>query len=138
MSKRNQPPRDLCAQWHDDDGLDPRFDRRSKVRTDARRDLQLCRQVMGALNSALRSECGSAVLRELSVVAVEPAPDASRLRVFVDGAPLVAFGLGRVLLELNGARAFLRLHVGEAIRRKRVPELFFEPAPPAGKEVDHA
>ena len=128
MNKRNQPPRDLCAQRHDDDGINPREDRKERARRSGRKDLQLCGQVMSALNSTLQGEVGSGILRELMVVAVEPAPDASRVRVHVAGGPLARLGAARVLVELGRARAFLRIQVGEAISRKRVPELIFVPA----------
>jgi ribosome-binding factor A len=125
MAKRKQPGRDLCAQWHEDDGVNPRQERKTAPRRSSRKDLQFCSQVAAALSAALQGEAASPLLRECLVERAEPAPDTSRLRVFVSGPALRQFGVGRVLEELGRARGFLRLQVGAAIARKRVPELIF-------------
>ena len=52
----------------------------------SRKDLQLCRQVADTLQLAL-GDCGDDVLRDLHVVRVVPAPDASQLLVIVGSAP---------------------------------------------------
>jgi ribosome-binding factor A len=90
---------------------------------------QLCRQAMQALSLAL-ADSADDVLRELTVVSVEPAPDVSRLLVSV--APVLAAGRGAgevsaidVLTRLNAAARWLRSEVASAITRKRAPELMF-------------
>ena len=52
----------------------------------SRKDLQLCRQVADTLSLAL-GDCGDDCLRDLHVVRVVPAPDASQLLVIVGSAP---------------------------------------------------
>jgi ribosome-binding factor A len=134
MAKRMQPPRDLCAHWHDDDGINPRHERKHQPRKNNRKDLQLCAQVAAALNAALQGEAQSPLLREVLVARVEPAPDTSRLRVLVGGPALQRAGPAQLLESLAAARGFLRLQVASAIARKRVPELIFALA---AEEVDH-
>lgn len=126
MSKRNDPRRDLCANIYDDDGINPRLERKDQAsRNTSHKDRQLCKQVGTPINAALQGKAASAILRDLMVIDVEPAPDASRLRVVVDGPALQRVGIAAALDELRTARGFLRLAVGEAISRKRVPELVF-------------
>ena len=95
--------------------------------------MQFCKQVQDALNGAFAADAGSPVLRGLYAAHVEPAPDSSRVRVHIAGEAIRDLGLDRVLNELARARPFLRLMIGEAIARKRVPELVFAPA--AAEEV---
>ena len=71
--------RDLCAELHDDDGFDPRLerrDRRKDQQTDTDRKLwQLCRAAARALPAAL-AELSDDMLSELDVHAVRPTADA--------------------------------------------------------------
>jgi ribosome-binding factor A len=66
-------------------------------------------------------------LRDLRVVAVRPAPDASQLLVVVAaaiaGQPLDA---DRVLARLAAASGRLRSEVAAAITRRRAPKLLFQ------------
>jgi ribosome-binding factor A len=87
---------------------------------------QLCKQVERAAAVTL-SECGGDELREAWVVSVEPAPDASRLRV------TVVLGPTQGIDDVDAARAALvsaapafRDEVARSIHRKRVPEIVFE------------
>src|SRR5439155_5281464 len=66
-----------------DDGVDVYrgFGRRLLHKHD-RKTRQLCRQAQRALMLALAG-CGDPVLQSVCIQAVEPAPDASRLRVIV-------------------------------------------------------
>jgi hypothetical protein len=68
------------------------------VSTHARKDLQLCRQVAETLQLVL-GDCGDDVLRDLHVVRVVPAPDASQLLVveMFDGFADTWRGWGRSL-----------------------------------------
>jgi ribosome-binding factor A len=123
--RRGDALRALCAEVREGDGVSPRRGREDRE-PDRRKDRHLCKQVMVALNLALQGESGSGVLRDLSVARVEPAPDATRLRVVVHGPGAVArVGASAVLAELKRATGFLRVQVAGAVSRKRVPELFF-------------
>ena len=89
-----------------------------------RKLLQLCAQVRDALIGLLPG-CGDAVLRELSVYLVEPAPNAGRLCVIVciqDGGPDRDVARER----LKKAAGMLRAEVAFSINRKHAPELVFE------------
>jgi ribosome-binding factor A len=75
------------------------------------------------------------VLQDLSVAAVRPAPDASRLMIWfrtsrgVSEAP-------EILERLEHIRGLLRREVAAAVTRKRAPELAFHLL--FSEEVDHA
>lgn len=106
------------------------FDGSGRSKRSSQKTAQLCRQVFRAVSLALGA-CGDDVLRELGVVDVEPAPDASRLLVRVSiPAPGAQVTLPDVLARLERAGGFLRRQVAAAITRKRAPELLFTFAPP--------
>jgi ribosome-binding factor A len=111
------------------------FDGSGRTKRSSQKTAQLCRQVFRAVSLALE-ECGDDVLRELSVVDVEPAPDASRLLVRVS-VPVAGgeLALPEVLARLGRAGGFLRRQVAAAITRKRAPELMFTFAAPGAGEV---
>lgn len=92
----------------------------------SRKDLQLCSQVADTLQLAL-GDCGDDVLRDLHVVRVVPAPDASQLLVIVGSAPgEVPPPPTDVLAHLQARTPWLRGEVAHAITRKRAPSLLFE------------
>ncbi|HEX5241810.1 MAG TPA: hypothetical protein VFW23_01010 [Tepidisphaeraceae bacterium] len=100
------------------------------------KDQQLCRQVAQTLSLALAG-CGDALLRDLYVADVVPAPDAGRLLVSVypmtamaprEGQPNAATSaeqMSQILARLDAAAPMLRREVASAITRKRAPELLF-------------
>jgi ribosome-binding factor A len=98
----------------------------------------LCKQVRRALTLALAGDCADPVLQELIVDEVLPAPNAGRLlvRVFLrarDHGP----GIIDVLQRLEKVTGLLRARVGEAIVRKRTPELTFDIIPLFPQETRH-
>lgn len=126
--------RDLCAQTHDDDGIDPRRLKKEVPTTKpSRKDMQLCKQVWRCLESTLA--CASDVVLEgVVIVCVEPDPHAGRLRVSV--VPREHGVEGSLILErLRAARGLLRASLAGTVQRKRLPELIF--ALGARPEVDH-
>ena len=115
-----------CAEPGPGDGHDPRFDRHDfSARGPGRKALQLCGQVARTLAAALAG-CGDAVLRDLVVVSVTPAPNSSRLLVTLSPAPGAAPDAEQVHEHLGRARGKLRGEVASAIHRRRVPDLTFE------------
>ncbi len=88
-----------------------------------RKARQLCEEVRRTLEFALDWECDDDLLAELWIAAVDPAPDASRLRVSIEIPP------GRdpvaVLERLDRMRPRLRAEVARAVTRKRAPDFFF-------------
>lgn len=91
---------------------------------------QLCREVERTLGGAL-GECSDERVRNLVVVMVEPAPDASRLLVVV--APMdrstSAEEMAAQLASVERAKGFLRQEIARVLQRKRTPELAFQLAP---------
>jgi ribosome-binding factor A len=96
-----------------------------------RKAVQLCHQVAETLEEVL-ADCGDAVLQDLRVLDVEPAPDASRLlvTVAVDGWPRRDVDPSRVYNHLARAAGHLRGEVAGAITRKKAPVLVYRLAPP--------
>jgi hypothetical protein len=114
--------------YPDDEANPSRFfagaDRSRKGNWKAR---QLCKQVERAVTIALAGECESAVLVGATVAAVEPAPDAGRLRVSIVLAPgKDADGLTEGRSALARSQAAIRAEVARWIHRKRVPEIVFD------------
>jgi len=114
--------RALCAELHPEDGK-PRRRNDRKPRKKDRKTRQLCGQIRRALDLSLAASADS-VLRELWVVSVSPAPDASRVRVLISTFD-PELPPGQALGSLKGATGWLRAEIAHAISRKKVPELCF-------------
>lgn len=130
-SRLSSPP--PCTTLGSDDGIDPRkyFQDPVDRARDDRKTRQLSRQVAHALQLALAGECGDARLQALEVVAVEPAPDASRLRVVLRSFdPQVEIATLTACVAAVAGR--LRTATAAAIRRRRAPDLVFLVVPPEG------
>lgn len=128
------------------------FFRRSADRKADQKARQLCRQVYRTLTVALPG-LGDAALQDLTVIAVDPAPDAGHLLVTVSpGSPdhgddeqeTVGNNGGRdgsssggldLLARLSGAAGRLRAEVARDIVRKRAPELSFRVVPRGATEL---
>ncbi len=118
----------LCGEVHPDDGIDPAdfFRPARKQNSSQRKAWQLCHQVADTLNLVLSSEVDD-VLRDVHVVAVTPAPDASQLLVLVAPAvPGQSVNATDVLARLDAAAGRLRSEVAAAITRRRAPKLVFQ------------
>jgi ribosome-binding factor A len=116
----------LCSELGPEDGIDPRdLLRETSRKKGGRKTLQLCGQVAEALNYAFAAICNDDVLRELGVLAVQPAPDESRLRVTVGPTLPGPCDPIQVLAHVQQALGKLRSEVAAAIHRKKVPELAF-------------
>jgi ribosome-binding factor A len=110
-----------------EDGMDPReFARKGRPRKGDRKARQLCSQVAETLSLVLSGECGDELLRNLQVVAVVPAPNASQLLVTVGAAiPGEIVDEEAVMERLVQNMGRLRCEVAAAITRKRAPKLVF-------------
>ena len=91
------------------------------------KDRQVCRQVFDALSYAL-GEIDDPVVAELALIAVDPAPDASR--VLVTLAPGRSVDVDDALARVRLAAPALREEVAAEVNRRRVPELTFRIARP--------
>ncbi len=118
----------LCGEVHPEDGVDPR-DWIRQAGTHAkfpRKALQLCDQVAESLSEVLAGDSRDDVLRNLQVVAVVPAPDASRLLVTVRvDPPSEEITPSLVLERLNRASSRLRHEVASDVTRRRAPLLVY-------------
>lgn len=117
------PP--LCAVPDEDDGVPPEtnFDPKRNKKED-RKAQQLCAEVAKTLSMTLTGD--------VRVLSVEPAPDASVLRVrfFSSSDP------DAMHARLSAATGALRAAVAADINRKRAPELVFQWAPEPDEEVE--
>jgi ribosome-binding factor A len=90
---------------------------------------RVCREVLRTLTETLGS-CGDPVLSELTVLGVEPAPDASRLLVLVGlpalGSATVEDAVETVRARLADCRGLFRRDIAAALQRRRTPELAFQ------------
>jgi ribosome-binding factor A len=131
MSNRKRIRRDfepLASSAGPEDGIDPRYLPRCDGRRSGpgRKSLQLCEQVAQTLSLVLASEFDDAVLRDLTVSEVVPAPDASHLLVTLALSPSAEpHGIAEVLERLAAHAARLRAEVASAIHRRRVPQLTY-------------
>ncbi|HEX4142196.1 MAG TPA: hypothetical protein VHY91_01490 [Pirellulales bacterium] len=124
----NKRMQSLCGEIHPDDGIDPTefFRKGRKPNSSHRKAQQLCHQVADTLSLVFSGELGQE-LRDLRIVAVTPAPDASQLLVLV--APALATDRvdpDAVAASLAAAAGRLRAEVAGAITRRRAPKLLFQ------------
>lgn len=121
---------EFAAEIGEDDGFDPRrFGDRRGLHTSGRdgpgrKALQLAAQAREAVSVALAGGA-DAVLRELTVVSVRPAPHSGRLMVTV-AVPADVTDRPAVETRLRHATGWLRASVATAVNRRRAPELVFE------------
>ena len=106
----------------------------SRAKTD-RKLQQLCRQVERALAYVVPGGLADPALQDLSVTAVRPAPDASRLMIWFRTSQGISEA-PKILERLEHVRGLLRREVAAAVTRKRAPELAFHLL--FAGEVDHA
>lgn len=84
---------------------------------------QLCRQAWIAVEDALACDPDEPLLLELWVEAVEPAPDARRLRVLLRAPQDMEEELDEIRYALEEASPWIRREVSSQINRRRAPEL---------------
>ena len=99
-----------------------------------RKTRQLCREVERTLGVALSSS-RDALVRDLLVMSVEPAPDGSRLLVTLCPAGALQIDVAELLAHVGELRGFLRQEIAQALQRKRTPELAFRIVPALETEV---
>ena len=120
---RRRPP---CSSLHPDDGIDPRrLSRDPAPAGPDRATLRLCGQVARLLSLILPDLDPEGALAGAYVVGVEPAPDASRLRVRL-ALLEPASDPGPLLARLDAASGQLRVEVAAGVHRRRAPDLVFE------------
>jgi len=93
---------------------------------------QICKEVERTVACTVAA-CEDPLIGELMVVAVEPAPDASRLMVSLC-APRAGLSAADLLERLDRIKGLLRQEVAAALQRKRTPELCFRLAAPLGPD----
>lgn len=116
-----------CGEIHPEDGLDPaEYFRPARKRDQVhRKTKQLCQQVAQTLRLVLGEFDNE--LRELQIVSVTPAPDATQLSVLVaPSLPGVKLDADSVRAKLAFAEGRLRSEVAAAITRKKAPKLLFQ------------
>lgn len=102
----------------------------------SRKAMQLCSQVQRTVEQVILGDLDDEVLRNLCVLAVEPAPDESRLLVTVGPfASNVEINPIQVMEHLGLASAHIRSEVAAAITRRKVPTLVYQVARPGPTEA---
>ncbi|WP_145277220.1 ribosome-binding factor A [Tautonia plasticadhaerens] len=101
-----------------------------------RKTMQLCSQVQRTVEQVILGDLDDDVLRNLCVLAVEPAPDESRLLVTVGPfASNVEIDPLQVMQHLGAASAHIRTEVAAAITRRKTPTLVYQVARPGPPPV---
>lgn len=117
-----------CGELHDDDGVDPRefFKAGRGSRKPDHKTKQLCRQTAETLDQVLAGESADPRLACLRVVAVQPAPDSSRLLVTVLADCLREdFDREESTARLQASAGRFRAALAAAITRRKTPTLAF-------------
>ena len=117
-----------CAEFHEDDGVDPRDHRGGNFAEDrlGRKVRQLCRQVAETLDLVLSGDCHDETLQSLRVLSVMPAPNSSRLLVTVGtDLPQGQVDCQSILEQLAKQTGRLRCEVAASIHRRKTPILVF-------------
>ena len=119
--------RAVCAQLFEDDGVDPREDKRKDAKANMekpdRKLWQLCKQAARTIELSIASLPQADELTGVTVHSVTPAPNAGRLHVNL----LATQGTSRAAIEavIERYESRLRAEVAAAITRRRAPELTF-------------
>ena len=120
--------RELCGELGPEDGIDPReFKRRREGESrqeGKQKTLRLCGQIARSIELCLGTATDT-LLVQLVVDTVEPAPDASRLRVVMTCDPRAGIDPDEALARLRRASGWLRSEVAASIHRKKTPVLMF-------------
>lgn len=121
----SRPATPLSADRSAEDGSDPKefFRSLAHSRGPGRKALQLCGQVQQALYWILGSEAGDEALALLEVVAVEPAPDSTRLLVTLKAPRDIP--VAAALEMLQSAHKAIRSEVAASIHRRKAPDLIY-------------
>jgi hypothetical protein len=126
---RRAQQRSLCAHLHPDDGPPAR---RREQRPDPgdidRKTRQLCGQIRRALHGIIPDPIDP-IFEGVRVEHVEPAPDATRVRVTLSLRPRSPAHVARLRARLHALRGAARTHVAGQINRKRAPFLIFDLIP---------
>jgi len=94
------------------------------ARKTAHKNRQICKEVSRTLSCSLGAS-RDALIRDLAVVSVEPAPDAARLLVTVCSMSETSIDIADLLLRLRETRGRLRAEIAAVLQRRRTPDLIF-------------
>ena len=125
---------DLCVEFGEEDGIDPRYfvkESRSKV---SHKTLQLCKEASRIVTLVLAGETQHPLLRDLHVLSVVPEQEGQSLYVTVAhyGNDLQV-SVDEILAALKQMQGLLRCALAQAVNRKNSPTLRFRYAIVVGK-----
>ena len=88
--------------------------------------MSLCKLVGRIVQTALTGEVADEILQDLTVLEVQPAPNAGRLMVvLMQGRLTAATPLDDIYARLERVQGLLRSEIAQSTTRKRTPELAF-------------
>jgi len=132
---RRAPP--VAAEPGPGDGVDPREERRAKLREDSRGKtdharVRLAAQIFEALNQG--GVLGAAGLDDFRFAAVKPSGDSGPFLVEVCGVdPLARYEPAAIEAVLREHKGLLRAEVAQSVNRRQAPELRFLVLPPGAQ-----
>jgi ribosome-binding factor A len=125
---------DLCVEFGEEDGIDPRYlvkDSRSKA---SHKTLQLCKEASRIITLVLAGETQHPLLCDLHVLSVTPEHEGQSLCVTVAHyASDLKFTDDEILAALKSVQGLLRCALAQALNRKHTPVLRFLYAGVVGK-----
>lgn len=122
-----QSAANLCLEFGEEDGIDPRILARKNERKIVRhKDQQLCKEAGRIVSLVLAEAVNHPLLCDLHVLSVASEQDGQRLCVTVaHSGVVVEVTETEVVAELKQIQGLLRCALAQAITRKQVPILTF-------------
>ena len=128
--------KDLTEQWSDDDGVDPRQDKK-RIQSSMRKNkadhgaLRLARQMENHLKVVYPALAAGTMLSEFAINDLKPvAKGGSFVVQLYCTNPDFECDISAVLKELREIKPQLRSEVAKAIHRKNTPDFTFDVLPP--------
>jgi ribosome-binding factor A len=125
---------DLCVEFGEEDGIDPRYLVKNSRPKTSHKTLQLCKEVSRIVTLVLAGETQHPLLRDLHVLSVIPEQEGQSLCVTVAHyASDVQVSDDEILSALKQVQGLLRCALAQALNRKHTPVLRFRYAGVVGK-----
>jgi ribosome-binding factor A len=124
-SQRTSVVAGLCAEWREDDGVDPRYEIHPPEHT-SHKSLQLCKQAMRVISQVLQERGNDELLSNLQIISVLPEQDGKLLCVTVTHQHASeAFDDQLTIHALKQIQGGMRYELAQSLHRKKVPRLSF-------------
>jgi ribosome-binding factor A len=124
---------DLCVEFGEEDGIDPRYLVKEPHSKTSHKTLQLCKEASRIVTLVLAGETQHRLLRDLHVLSVVPEQEGQSLYVTVAHRDDLQVSSDEILAALKQVQGLLRCALAQAVNRKHIPVLRFRYAGVVGK-----